>query len=68
MLRHQLQGANISHSMQNRLLFKIDFVCKVPPRGSRVIPRLHSIIFTLVADFILTFRFVSGPLSAELIS
>ena len=24
-LRHQLQSANISHSMQKRLLFKIDF-------------------------------------------
>ena len=31
-LRHQLQSANISHSMQNKLLFKIDYVCKIPPR------------------------------------
>ena len=30
MLRPNLQSANISYSMQKRLLFKIDYVCKIP--------------------------------------
>ena len=29
-LRPNLQSANISYSMQKRLLFKIDYVCKIP--------------------------------------
>ena len=29
-LRPHLQSANISYSMQKRLLFKIDYVCKIP--------------------------------------
>ena len=33
MLRHQVQSAKNSYSMQKRLLFKIDYVCKIPPRG-----------------------------------
>ena len=32
-LRPNLQSANISYSMQKRLLFKIDYVCKIPWRG-----------------------------------
>ena len=43
MLRHQLQSANIFHSMQIRLLFKIDYVCKIPRVGSWVISSLQSI-------------------------
>ena len=38
MLRPNLQSANISYSMHKRLLFKIDYVCKIPwGGGSRVI-------------------------------
>ena len=37
MLRPHLQSANISYSMQKRLLFKIDYVCEFPSMGSRVI-------------------------------
>ena len=33
MLRPNLQSANISYSMQKRLLFKIDYVCKIPYGG-----------------------------------
>ena len=29
-LCHQLQSANVSHSKQKILLFKIDYVCKIP--------------------------------------
>ena len=29
-LRHQLQSAQISNSMQNRLLSQIDYVCEIP--------------------------------------
>ena len=29
-LRPHLQSANISYSMQKRLLFKIDYVCQIP--------------------------------------
>ena len=36
-LRPNLQSANISYSMQKRLLFKIDYVCKIPWGGGRVI-------------------------------
>ena len=35
MLHHQLQSANISYSMQNKLLFKIDYVYKILPRGEQ---------------------------------
>ena len=33
MLRPNLQSANIFYSMQKRLLFKIDYVCKIPWGG-----------------------------------
>ena len=51
MLRNQLQSANSFHSMQNRLLFKIGYVCKILPergggRGSRVISNLQSKLYT----------------------
>ena len=46
-LHHHLQSANISHSMQKRLLFKIDYVCKIPWRGgSRVIFGQQSSMFS----------------------
>ena len=34
MLRPNLQSAKISYSMQKRLLFKIDYVCKIPWGGA----------------------------------
>ena len=44
-----MQSANISHSMQHRLLFKIVYVCKNSPGvGSRVLSSLQSITLSKV--------------------